>query len=85
MNLFRLFRSKTTKNRKNKPTKSRRTKATKSRKSRRTKSVKRGGGCAPDSTAVKPNVKHSSNKWEMSQKCCNGRWVAYNGLNKGCP
>ena len=77
MNLFRLFRSKITK-----PTKSRRTKATKSR---RTKSVKRGGGCAPDSTAGKPNVVHSSNKWEMSQKCCNGRWKEYNGLNKGCP
>ena len=101
MNLFKLFRSKIakpTKSRRTKATKSRRTKATKSRgtkatksrrtkatKSRRTKSVKRGGGCAPDSTAAKPNVWHSSNKWEMSQKCCNGRWKAYNGLNKGCP
>ena len=98
MNLFKLFRSKIakptksrrTKATKSRRTKSRRTKATKSRrtkstKSRRTKSVKRGGGCAPDSTAAKPNVWHSSNKWEMSQKCCNGRWKAYNGLNKGCP
>ena len=98
MNLFKLFRSKIskptksrrTKATKSRRTKSRRTKATKSRrtkatKSRRTKSVKRGGGCSPNSTAAKPNVLHSSSKWEMSKKCCNGIWKEYNGLNKGCP
>jgi len=92
MNLLRLFtsrRTKATKSRRTKSTKSRRTKSTKSRrtkatKSRRTTSVKRGGGCSPNSTASKPNIWRSTSRGQMSQKCCNGSWVDYNGLNAGC-
>jgi hypothetical protein len=74
-------------NRKNMKSKNKRSRSKRSR-SVKNRSI-RGGGmydvgspCSPNSTVQNKNVAFP--KFSRQVKCCNGKWVPYNGLNAGC-
>ena len=89
MSFFGLFRNNISKRRIKKNTTTKCTTTTSRKRGKGHK--KRGGGdrCPPNSTILAPNINHNGRNTvtgrRQSKKCCNGSWVSFNGLNKGCP